>query len=127
MLRETNNKYKEELFESLVQNRNICERNRDILTMINSQLIHLKYLFAKIQMLPESDLAKRPDIFEIHFQDRDKSLEYYKWMGILEEKYLDLENYKLDLSNVWKVSSRPEENEDSRSGVGSSISLDSES
>lgn len=122
ILRETSSKQKEDLHKNLLKNRDICDRNRDIFSMINSQLIHLNKLFTNIRMLPESSLAidRR---YKIFLTTQDRQEKFMRWMDKLEKLFLQTSEYDLDLTSIAKEDLH--EDSDQKSGVESSISMES--
>lgn len=128
VLKKSSLMFRQQLKRKILENRNICSKNKDLFTLVNNQQIQISKLLSGVRQAPESRLVT-DSRYKVTFYDSKKDRAFKERMKELKEKYDKTREFNFDINHVWDDfinEDQFKQEESSRSEVDSSISSEVE-
>ena len=124
VLKTTSRMFKDKLQDKIVENKNICAKNKDLLSLTNDHLIQINKYIQACQLIPEAQLIL-DNRYKVTFNDSTKDKVYQERVNQLKNKIALIKQFDLEMKEVWDPEMQISHAASSRSGVESSLSFDS--
>lgn len=125
VLKKTASMFKSQLKTRILENRNICSKNKDLFSLINSQEIQINKILTGVRLAPEARLVT-DSRFKVTFYDSKKDNKFKDWMKSLKEKFEKTREFNFDINHIWNdFIVKDDILESSRSQIDTSLSNES--
>lgn len=116
--------FRAQLKKKILENRNICSKNKDLFSLLNSQQIQFTNILTSVRMASEGNLVTDRR-YKVTFNNSREDKKFKEWMKKLKEKFNKTREFNFDLSHIWhefSMKGKMVTMNTSRSAVSSDIS-----